>query len=111
LPDEEEIALAGGEEPGTTDIKRLGIGVSALTPEQREQLQVAKGGVLVRQIGKGPAADAGIERGDVILRVGNSVVRDVEEFENLIADVPAGKSIAVLIQRRGSPVFLAIKLD
>jgi serine protease Do len=111
LPDEEEVALAGSEEPGAKNVERLGIAVSELTSEQREQFQVMKGGVLVQQVSKGAAADAGIERGDVILRIGNNVVRDGADFAKIIADIPAGKSIAVLIQRRGSPVFLAIKLD
>ncbi|MGR8935415.1 MAG: DegQ family serine endoprotease [Gammaproteobacteria bacterium] len=111
LPEEEEVALASGEEAGAKTIKRLGIAVSELSADQREQLQVMKDGVLVQQVSKGAAADAGIERGDVILRVGNNVVRDVADFAKIIADIPAGKSIAVLIQRRGSPVFLAIKLD
>lgn len=111
LPDEDEAVLATTEEPGSKMIERLGAGVSELTSEQREQFQVIKGGVLVQQVSKGAAADAGIERGDVILRVGNNVIRDVADFAKIIADIPAGKSVAVLIQRRGSPVFLAIKLD
>lgn len=111
LPDEEEVALTTSEEPGSKTIIRLGIAVSELTADQREQLQVMKDGVLVQQVSKGAAADAGIERGDVILRIGNNVVRDVDDFAKIIADIPAGKPVAFLIQRRGSPVFLAIKLD
>ncbi|MGR9073800.1 MAG: DegQ family serine endoprotease [Gammaproteobacteria bacterium] len=110
LPEEDDIRLAVSK-PGSTPVSRLGIFVSELTPEQREQFQVVKGGVLVQQVGAGPAADAGIQRGDVILRVQNYVVDDVSGFARIIEDVPAGKSIAVLIQRRGSPVFLAIRLD
>ncbi|CCE22271.1 DegQ family serine endoprotease [Methylotuvimicrobium alcaliphilum] len=90
---------------------RLGISVSNLNEEQREQTQVLKNGVLVQNVGKGPAAQVGIQRGDVILRIANNVIRDVADFDRIVKNLPAGQSIAVLIQRRGSPVFLAIKLD
>jgi len=89
---------------------KLGITVSTLTPEQREALQVAKGGVLVQEVGKGVAKDAGIQRGDVILRIQNKVIRDVGDFDEITKNLPAGKSVAVLIQRRGSPAFLAFKI-
>ncbi|MGR9051157.1 MAG: DegQ family serine endoprotease [Gammaproteobacteria bacterium] len=90
---------------------RLGISVIDLNNEQREQLQVMQNGVLVLQVEKGPAADAGIQRGDVILRIANNIVRDANDFDKLIGKLPSGKSIAVLIQRRGNPVFLALKIE
>ncbi len=79
--------------------------------QQRETLQIAKNGVLVQDVGKGTAKDAGIQRGDVILRIQNNVIRDAADFEKTVKKLPAGKSVAVLIQRQGSPVFLAIKVD
>lgn len=90
---------------------RLGVNVIDLTNTQREALQMTKNGVLVQDVAKGPAKDAGIQRGDVILRIQNSVVRDAEDFEKIVQKLPAGKSVAVLIQRQGNPVFLAIKVD
>jgi serine protease Do len=60
---------------------------------------------------KGPGRDAGIQRGDVILRIQNNIVRDVADFDKIVKNLPAGKSIAVLIQRQGSPVFLALKIE
>lgn len=90
---------------------RLGVAVAELNDEQREQLQVMKNGVLVEEVGKGPAYQAGIQRGDVILRIANNIVRDVADFDKIVKKLPAGKSIAVLIQRRGSPVFLALKIE
>ncbi|HEY8096375.1 MAG TPA: DegQ family serine endoprotease [Methylobacter sp.] len=90
---------------------RLGINVIDLTDEQRKTLEVTKNGVLVQDVGKGPAKDAGIQRGDVILRIQNSVIRDAADFEKTVKKLPAGKSVAMLVQRQGSPVFLAIKVD
>ena len=90
---------------------RLGVNVSDLTAEEREAAQVVKGGVLVQNVGDGAAKNAGIQPGDVILRINNDVVRDVADFEKTTKNLPVGKSVAVLIQRRGSPAFLALKID
>ena len=90
---------------------RLGVGVTDLTAEEREALQVPKGGVLVQNVGKGAAKNAGIQPGDVILRISNNVIRDVADFDKIIKNLPVGKSVAVLVQRRGSPAFLALKID
>lgn len=90
---------------------RLGVVVSDLTAEQRQQLQVDKNGVLVQKVNKGIAMEIGIQPGDVILRIQNSVVRDSQEFNNLIAKLPSNKSIAMLVQRNGSPIFLAFKFE
>ncbi len=111
LPDEvDKLAEAKAAAPKLSH-NRLGVSVIDLTDTQREALQMAKNGVLVQDVAKGPAKDAGIQRGDVILRIQNTVIRDAEDFEKIVKKLPAGKSVAVLIQRQGSPVFLAVKVD
>jgi serine protease Do len=110
LPDEDE-KLAKAKEPAKPANKRLGVSVIDLTDVQREALQVNKNGVLVQEVAKGAAKDAGILRGDVILRIQNNIVRDVADFDKIVKKLPAGKSVAVLIQRQGNPVFLALKID
>ncbi|QWF72102.1 DegQ family serine endoprotease [Methylomonas paludis] len=112
LPAQQAVAQANDTtSPADTANNRLGISVSDLTAEQRQQLQVEKNGVLVQKVGKGAAQDIGIQPGDVILRLQNSSVRDSAEFNKLVNKLPAGKSIAVLVQRNGNPLFLAFKLE
>ncbi len=110
LPDEPD-KLADAKAAPKLPHNRLGVNVIDLTDEQRKALEIPKNGVLVQDVAKGTAKDAGIQRGDVILRIQNSVIRDTADFEKIVNKLPAGKSIAVLIQRQGSPVFLAIKVD
>jgi serine protease Do len=110
LPDEDQKAPTQ-KKTETKPSNRLGITVADLTDEQRETLENVKNGVLVQDVDSGSAADAGIQPGDVILRIQNNVVRDVSDFDKIVKDLPMGKSVAVLIQRRGSPVFLALKID
>lgn len=90
---------------------RLGLVVSELASSQRKQLELPENGVLVKKVNKGVAFDVGIQQGDVILRVQNNVIQNVDDFDKIVKKLPAGESIAVLIQRRGSPIFLALKID
>jgi len=108
LPDE-------GEEAGTVEktkiekANRLGINVVDLTDEQKQKLEVEEG-VLVQRIVDGAAMAAGLRKGDIILNINNSPVKNTGQFNALIKELPAGKSVAVLVQRGGSPTFLAIKV-
>lgn len=111
LPDEVDKLAENNQANPKQSHNRLGISVSNLTSAQRESLQIPKNGVLVQDVGKGTARDAGIQRGDVILRIQNEVIRDVDNFEKIVQKLPQGKSVAILIQRQGNPVFLAIKVD
>ncbi len=109
LPDEEAKTPLYKTETKPTN--RLGINVADITAEQRESLENIKNGVLVQDVESGIAADAGIQSGDVVLRIQNNVIRNVSDFDKIVKNLPVGKSVAVLIQRRGSPVFLALKID
>lgn len=109
LPDEEAKTPVYKSEAKPHN--KLGIKVANITDEEREALENVKSGVLVQDVESGSAADAGIQPGDVILRIHNNVIRNVSDFDKIVKNLPIGKSVAVLIQRRGSPVFLALKIN
>ena len=110
LPEQvEKLSITKTEKAKPTN--RLGVSVTDLTAEEREALQIVKGGVLVQNVANGAAKNAGIQPGDVILRIHNDIIRNVADFEKIAKNLPVGKSVAVLIQRRGSPAFLALKID
>jgi len=90
---------------------RLGLEVGELTELQRDQLEITKYGVIVQQVNQGAAFDSGIQKGDVILRVQNTVIRGKADFDKAVKKLSTGRSIAILIQRRGRPIFLALKID
>lgn len=110
LPDQAETQLAEGI-ADSVFVSRAGLLVSKLTAEQRERFQIVKNGVLVRSVKPGPGRNAGIQKGDVILRVKNKIIKDVDGLVRVIDSLPAKKSISILVQRRGNPFYLAIKLD
>jgi serine protease Do len=88
---------------------RLGITISALTEEQMTEQNVTSG-VLVSQVVNGPASRAGVRHGDIILSVDGDSIKGVRHFNELVEGLPAGKSVPLLVQRGGSPTFLALKV-
>ncbi len=109
LPDEDS-QIAAVKSANKSPENQLGITVAELTSEQRQLAQIPRNGVLVQDVGKGSAREAGIQRGDVILQIHNNIVRNLGDFDKIVKKLPTGVSIAVLIQRQGNPVFLALKL-
>ena len=66
--------------------------------------------MLVEKVQPGPAASAGVREGDVILLINNTKIESVAQFNEFMDGLPAGKSIPMLVQRRGNPIFLAFRL-
>jgi serine protease Do len=109
LPDEEQLA-GRPSEPEQAAANRLGLLVSEITAEQRDQLAVASGGVLVEGVEPGPAEQAGLRSGDVILMLDNRAVPDLAGFNAILESLPAGRSVAVLVQRGDGRMFHAIRV-
>jgi len=108
LPSEEELAEVKPEKPSS--INRIGAVIEDLTSEQRSALDIASGGVLVTSLKNGPAREAGIRPGDVILKINNKDIKSAKDFRQMLKKLPADKSLPILIQRQSAPIFLAIKL-
>lgn len=108
----EEVVLERREpQPSEVPANRLGVMVQDLGPEQRQRYNLEKGGgAQVQEVESGPALEAGIRRGDVILMLNNQEVKGAAHLRSLIDALPAGKSVPVLVQRLSGPVFLAIKV-
>ena len=99
-----------GAEPAASDFNRLGIAVIELRPEQREQLGIAQGGALVERVKEGPAAQAGLIAGDVILMLDNQTIDDVAGLNRVLEALEPGRSISVLIQRGEGRMFYAVRV-
>ena len=114
LPEDEALAQAGGDGGKGGAIipsNPLSVTVADLDDNQRRDLGIDKGGVMVQDVDDGPASKAGIRNGDVILLLNNTKVISVDQFDELMKGLPAGKSIPVLVQRQGQPLFLALRLS
>lgn len=110
LPEEGELQAATGGEPKSATDNRLGVEVTDLTEEQRKKSDLKQHGVMVTAVREGPASRAGVRRGDIILMINGVQIENSAQFKRLMAELPHGKSVPMLVQRRNGPTFLALKL-
>lgn len=87
---------------------RLGIVVAPLNDEELERLDI-EGGVRVNSASD-VATEAGLRRGDVITRLNHRPVQTVEDFEEVVESLEAGRTVPVLVLRNNNPVFLALRV-
>jgi serine protease Do len=90
--------------------KPLGITVQNITPEIAKGLGLKKDkGVVVTGIEPGsPAANAGIQTGDVIREVNRKPVKDVEDFVQKIEKAKDQDNILLFLQRGQNNLFAAV---
>lgn len=106
-------AVAAGKAPASKAKgvnKKLGLAVQDLNAEVREQFQIAKGGAQVVEVKGNPAAAAGIRQGDIITSVNNEPVLSAADFLAKLDAMKTGDSVALLVQRRDGPIFLALRI-
>ena len=84
---------------------RLGVGVRDLSTDEQKEASV-RGGVLVEQVA-GPAARAGIQPGDIILAVNGKPVKTAEDLK---AATRNGKTLALLVKRNETRIFVPVEL-
>jgi serine protease Do len=114
MPDESRVAQHGGRNGSGTasagvSVERLGLTLSELTADQKNELQV-NGGLLVEDV-KGAAARTGLQRGDVILSVNNAKADSLGQFNEALKQIPKGHNVALLVRRGDNTSYVAIKLD
>mgnify|MGYP003317296191 CR=1 FL=1 len=54
--------------------------------------------------------ESGIRRGDVISEMNRAPVRNVQDYERLLRSVNKGSSILFLVKRRGTTIYIAVKV-
>ncbi|MBF0614839.1 MAG: DegQ family serine endoprotease [Magnetococcales bacterium] len=91
----------------------LGIGIQLVTPELATALGLdAAKGALISQVHKnGPAADAGIKPGDVIIQFNGQEIHKMRGLPALVAMTPVGSKVPVVILRDGKERTLQVRID
>jgi serine protease Do len=94
---------------GPTGSSGLGLTVQPVTPEIARQLDLKNpsGVVVTRVEPSGPAAEAGLQRGDVIVEVDRKPVKSIEDFEKL-ASQGGNKQVLMRVQREGNAIYVAL---
>nr|WP_051492051.1 Do family serine endopeptidase [Roseivivax isoporae] len=102
------------EEPSESEV--LGMTLSPITSELREQLSLGEGvtGLVVTGIDQEAEAwEKGLREGDVIAEAGQAEVQSISDLEGRITEArDAGRrSLLLLVRRDGNPRFVALSLE
>jgi serine protease Do len=106
LPATAEAATASENRESAMD----GVQVDALTPEVAEQLGLPRGarGVVINEVDPdSQAAEAGLQRGDVIEEVNHRPVSNVTQFRTAVRDA-GNQPLLLLVNRGGSTSFVVV---
>jgi serine protease Do len=101
----QRVANRDVEEPAKAD--KLGLSVRPLGADERKSA-ATEGYLLVEDV-TGPAAQAGVRPGDVILGVNGKAVKSIAELKNATAS--GSKTVAILLEREGNQLFLPIRIS
>ena len=85
---------------------KLGLAVRPLSPEEQRQGNI-KGGLVVERA-NGPAAEAGIQPGDVVLAANGAPVANADELKSAVEKSKG--HIALLIQRGDTRLFVPVRV-
>jgi len=118
MKEEAQVASSGDTQVPSSDSaarRLLGVQLSALTDEMRQQLGLGDEvkGVVIMDVAEGsPAARDGLQQGDIIEQVSKRRVTSPAEVDRLVTQAAGGEPAAVLllINRQGDELFLAVKV-
>ncbi|MDE2423621.1 MAG: DegQ family serine endoprotease [Betaproteobacteria bacterium] len=96
------------ETPKHTTVNKLGLSISNLTQQQKNQNGITHG-VVVTEV-SGLSADIGMQPGDIILSINNIAVKNSNEFNDVLSKMGNKKVVALLIKRGDTSQFVTIKL-
>ena len=88
----------------------LGVIVQQVTPEMARALAMARpeGSIVAATAPDGPAAKAGLQVGDVVLRFGDKTPPDERALLRMIAETPEGQTSSLTIWRMGQEQVLPV---
>jgi serine protease Do len=97
---------AGPKDKGSDRASALGLTVRPLDPQEKARAGTT-GSLVVEQV-TGPAEEAQVEPGDIVLGVNGKRVSSVKELQD--AAKSSGKNVALLIQRQDAQIFVPLRL-
>jgi serine protease Do len=100
-------------ESGRDTSQQLGLSVTNLTDEARQQLNLASdvSGVVVTEVDQASqAAGEGVQPGDVVQEINRQPVASVKDFTKIAKSVKPGNSVLLLVRRGQSSLFVAFTL-
>ena len=92
---------------------KIGVSISPVTPELARELKLkVPGGVAITNVQPdSPAAEAGLQRGDVIHRVNRTPVTNRLDYVRALSALKGDKEITLQVERGGQLRFVSLTLD
>lgn len=102
----QEVANRPSSAPAKNEVDVLGLVVSSL---ERSQRGGAEAGVVVQQVKpESPAAEAGLQVGDVITQLAFSDIKTLDDYAKVVKGLPKNEPQAIRFYRQNRPVFRSI---
>ncbi|MEL6220705.1 MAG: PDZ domain-containing protein, partial [Pseudomonadota bacterium] len=100
------------KEFGETRRGWLGVRIQEVNDEMSEALglEEASGALVASVTDEGPAQAGGIQAGDVILQFDGREVETMRDLPRMVAETPVGKTVRVLLFRKGKTQTVRVKL-
>ncbi|WP_372800666.1 DegQ family serine endoprotease [Paracoccus seriniphilus] len=99
------------QEYGETRRGWLGVKIQDVTPDMAEALGLAsEHGAMVTDVPEGPAKEAGVKPGDVIISFDGAPVEDTRGLVRRVAEAPVGEAVDVVVQRGNTEKTLSVTL-
>src|SRR5262249_10085752 len=100
------------EEKGKVTRGWLGVMIQKVTPDIAESLNLseARGALVADVMADGPAKEAGIKTGDVIVEFDGHAVKDSTELPTLVARTPVGKTVKLKLIRDKETQTVSVRI-
>ncbi|KMQ80998.1 HtrA protease/chaperone protein [Candidatus Burkholderia pumila] len=85
----------------------LGLAVSDIPADQKKALKLS-GGVQVDAV-EGPAARAGFQKGDIVMRIGDTDITSAKQFQEVAQNLDGSKMVAILVRRGDNTQFVPLR--
>jgi serine protease Do len=101
------------KEKGSVTRAWLGVLIQQITPDMQEafDLETRNGALVADVVENGPAAKAGIRRGDIIIRFNGEEVEAQRELPTMVAYLPVGTEVQVVVLRDGKEKTFKVTLE
>ena len=106
IPQQGDRVASRAGDGDAASTSKLGLAVRPLAPEEKRDAET--NGTLVVEDVTGPAAQAGVQPGDIILGVNGTPVKSLQDLQ--AAAKKGGKVVALLIERENAQIFVPVRV-
>src|SRR5919198_5616272 len=100
------------EKTGEVTRGYLGVSIQSITPDLAKALKLEdrQGALVAEVVPGGPAARAGIERGDIIVEFNGRKVEEMNDLPRLVASISPGTDVDVKLVRKSQEKVVRVKV-